>query len=1026
MTAILAAAISLGTALGVARAVPPDRPLGQCRLDTWGSKDGLPIRDINCVAQTPDGYLWLGTPVGLYRFDGVAFDRFDEGNVRGLTSGRITALNVDSSGTLWAGTERGGFGTIQGQVFHRLGDNNPHWNITNAIAFGENGVVWAGGNGDCKLYRLTGGSAKQCAGFRDVAMGILPLPDGGAIVAGQNIGLAHIDPDGAVKPEPLQKLLPTGRLTCITRTVDGAIWIGSERDGLFRAQGGKVTVFTTRDGLVSNSIHTVFEDHTSQLWVGTNNGVSRFSGGSGLAAPSIAGDRNQGGAVPTFEGLTRADGLPDPNVRNIFVDREDNVWIAAGTKISRLTGTRLQPYTLKDGSSVATIMEVGPAADGGIWCATNRGVFRAHAGLTGTSEHQPEWPRTSLGGLCEGDDGSVWSWAVDGTDRWTFQELDGPGLRAPGKPKSFLVPGVAFGRVVGMVGGKFYLLHSTEWCTVALNGTVKKYKYDVGYAFSARTDRAGRIWFATVNGLFCLANDRITRLYGTAQKERAVIGFDVSDPDDIWFVTESHLGRISHGKTRLYGVGADLPAGHPFQVLADGAGGLWVGYDNGIYRLSISDLDLYDQGGIPQIPSRTFQASDGIRSFPHDSMRAVRTVDGTLWFSGSAGLTRLDPAHVAIDTAAPPLVIAVASIDGMLLPPGRISQVRPGKGELRVRYSALSFSAPEKIQFKTMLEGFDKTWVDAGSRRSATYNRLPPGHYRFLVTACNVDGIWGDHPAAVEFDLQPHVEDTLWFRAVSALLVIALIAYFFHRRAVRLIAHTHELEILVRGRTSELQNAYNELQTVKEELETQNGIMIATQVELEQQNRRLLEAQRDLGEANSRLFELATIDGLTGLKNHRAFHERIAEEWERRACTGGELSLVMMDIDHFKLLNDSFGHPAGDRVLQRVASLLTEHTRECDVVARYGGEELVVILPNTGMASALALAERLRSAIASDSWSDANVTASFGVSTATEAMSSWTDLIHDADAALYYSKQNGRNRVTHSQDPVASQTGSAL
>ena len=196
----------------------------------------------------------------------------------------------------------------------------------------------------------------------------------------------------------------------------------------------------------------------------------------------------------------------------------------------------------------------------------------------------------------------------------------------------------------------------------------------------------------------------------------------------------------------------------------------------------------------------------------------------------------------------------------------------------------------------------------------------------------------------------------------------------------------------------------------------QNRELIATQAELNRTNDQLRDQQEKLRVANEQLQALATTDGLTGLKNHRTFKERLAEEFERATRYHLPLSLMLLDVDHFKSFNDTHGHPAGDEVLRRVAKHLTESTRSTDFVARYGGEEFAVLLPFTHQAAALALAERTRTSIAGAKWDLRAVTASFGVATINDATLTWDLLVKQADTALYRSKAAGRNRVTHAND----------
>ncbi|MDQ3815261.1 MAG: diguanylate cyclase [Armatimonadota bacterium] len=207
----------------------------------------------------------------------------------------------------------------------------------------------------------------------------------------------------------------------------------------------------------------------------------------------------------------------------------------------------------------------------------------------------------------------------------------------------------------------------------------------------------------------------------------------------------------------------------------------------------------------------------------------------------------------------------------------------------------------------------------------------------------------------------------------------------------------------------------NAVQQNRELIQTKQALETLNQ-QLREQAQRIEQQQQELQQANARLHELAMTDGLTGLKNHRAFKEKLGEEFQRASRYDQAISLVLLDIDKFKLYNDTFGHPAGDEVLKSVARLLETTVRETDFVARYGGEEFAVLLLYTDYATAVTLAERLRLAIEAAPWPERAITASFGVATMTAATTSSALLLEEADKALYHSKSNGANRVTHASD----------
>jgi diguanylate cyclase (GGDEF)-like protein len=345
-------------------------------------------------------------------------------------------------------------------------------------------------------------------------------------------------------------------------------------------------------------------------------------------------------------------------------------------------------------------------------------------------------------------------------------------------------------------------------------------------------------------------------------------------------------------------------------------------------------------------------------------------------------------------------------------------KIKPGAGNLRVHFAALTFVAPERVRFAYRLSGIDEGW-NYTSDRVAAYGNLPPGAYRFQVIACNNDGVWNNNGATITFEIAPHYYQTWWFRILMGLLGGSAIVGIFAIRTLQLRRRTVELEAKVDERTAELRDSNDQLEAAKSELEAafeelsdSNSQLEEIQAELESQNAELLETREILAKANERLEDLATTDGLTGLKNHRAFQDQLSIEWQQFQRSLHPLSIVLMDVDKFKQYNDTYGHPGGDEVLRRVAQLISENVREADFVARYGGEEFVVIAPNTGHDGAVQLAERIRTAIEQAEWPLRAVTASLGVSTATPVTESAAALVAEADAALYQSKEGGRNRVT--------------
>jgi diguanylate cyclase (GGDEF)-like protein len=351
------------------------------------------------------------------------------------------------------------------------------------------------------------------------------------------------------------------------------------------------------------------------------------------------------------------------------------------------------------------------------------------------------------------------------------------------------------------------------------------------------------------------------------------------------------------------------------------------------------------------------------------------------------------------------LAVEALLADGKPVMENGVAVVPAGTHGLEVRYAAMSLRAPERVRFKYRLVGFDAGWVEAGTRRTAYYTNVPPGRYRFEMTACNEDGVWNEAGTSIPVRVLPRFYQTAPF-LVACIVLVALAAWGGYRLRVRqLRVRERKLVALVDEQTARLRDT----NTALEERTRQ----------VSEANRALEERGQELEAANRLLTELSYRDALTGIANRRHFETVLGSEWRRAARTGSPLSLLMADVDSFKAYNDTYGHPAGDACLQRVAFALQSGLRRAgDLLARYGGEEFVVVLPDMPLEPAAALAEelrlRLRSLQVPHSAGVAApvVTVSVGVACChPQAGGSPGDLVDASDRALYKAKKAGRNRV---------------
>jgi len=1006
-----------------AHALPASKRLDQCRLDTWGIRDGLPGYDITALTQTPDGFLWIGTTQGLLRFDGAGFTIFNNQNVKGLTNNTIRGLAVDLGGRLLVGTEWCGYGRLTDGAYQRANFPDDHWNATRYFHNSPDGSLWVGYQGYGYVLRERSGHVDKIVTSGLYPTGVVDTGAKGSVLVSMMYGgLFTVDNTNHAAPFHTVPAISATDFTGIARAGDGSIWCSTDTNGLYRIKGKVATHFDTSNGLCSNTVHCLFVDNAKRLWIGTNAGVACYD-------------------KVGFHHYGIADGLAADDVTAIGEDREGDLWVATGVYLNRFANTRLTAISIGS-RDLQEIGGLSPTADGNLYYAARSGLWSVPPRPDGVPKQLAPWPVKLA---TTGPDGKLYAayqragrnWVIGRLDggKWSEQAISFEPLKLMNLDGKVLVVGV----------------HQEIMEFGAQNRSLVYPVSQDSQFYDARIDRHDTLWIGCNQGLAYYRNGK----GGVAQcglpSGAHVLSVDTSDPQYLWLGTDKGIARVdgaaySEGtgdfnslKSTLYGVEAGVPSNDCLQLLRDDGGNIWVGGYFGIMSVSPDQFTAYDNHKIKSLSIRLFTAADGIHYYPIVAMPA-RTSDGKLWFQGTRGVTMIDPGNLDHNPLPPPLSIEEAGANGVALPTDGLTRVNPGAGTFTARYSGLSYVEPEKVKFRYKLEGFDDNWTAAGTRRSVNYTNLPPGRYTFLVTACNNDGIWNSRGASVTFELLPHFYQTAWFRVLIGVFLAVVLAAIVVFRTRRIEVHARQLEVKVDERTSELVHTNRQLTTVQEELRTQNvqlqesqaevlaqndelhsmqielmaqnDQLQSVQAELEAQNQELVETQDFLADANSRLEGLATTDGLTGLFNHRTFHEQLDNEWSRAARYGTPLSLILLDVDRFKQFNDTFGHPAGDEVLRIVAKILKSSARQSDLIARYGGEEFVVIAPETDIARAAELAERLRAALEASEWQLRSVTGSFGVATVDASTSSPAALISHADTALYQSKNDGRNRVS--------------
>ncbi|HNQ90359.1 MAG TPA: two-component regulator propeller domain-containing protein [Verrucomicrobiota bacterium] len=832
-------ALVLCGALGVMPGEADEAPVGRhpYTIDNWQVEAGLPQITINSIAQTPDGYLWLGTFNGLARFDGVRFVVFDEGNTPALGSSRIVRLEVDREGGLWIMTVNGGLARLGDGHFKAYGPGSG-FPAAGAAAFvrdpegrllvvdkegglirveGGNLVAWAGEPGmgtDAPRLLVSGkewcwikgeGPAVSCSAAPfSVSSGSDSNPSsidlnvscavrsasGQAWLAGI-WGLARVLGDrlqGTVELAPFKGLQPV----CMAEDLEGNLWIGTWAGGLHRRdREGRWQEYRVGSGLADDAVTAVFVDREGTVWVGTGGGgLHRFK-------PAL------------FRCYDTRDGLARNTVMSVAEDRQGSVWIGVNGgglycwEEGRITAMT-EPARLAQHPLVYSVL---PDRDHGVWLGLyGRGALRLHGGAVTGFTFEEGYLRTTPWALFEDHAGSIWLGGDHGLQRYQagrmtlFTRRDGLSCDA--------VHALAEDR-----DGTLYIGTSGGGLNCYRDGRFTAYTEHEGLADNDITslcvDREGTLWIATLN---------------------------------------AGVSRFQKGRFATVSASDGLPSNTIGTLLEDDDGKLWLGSNRGIVRVDREELNGYLDRRRVSFSCRVFDCSDGLNTVDctgGGEPSCWKARDGRLWFATVKGAAVVDPRRLPHNSLPPPVVVEEAFLRGrpiwLALSSNERGSVTPGALDARLRasgargsnpgtprvtvpaggrrlefrFTGLSLVAPERVRFRYRLTGLEEAWNEAGSRRMAIYPYVPPGAYRFEVTACNNDGVWSAAPAVLAVTVLPHYWQTAWFTTLVLLALGGLLAWAVRRVSVarlqQRVAHLEQQHALERERARIAQDIHDDL-----------------------------------------------------------------------------------------------------------------------------------------------------------------------------------------------------------------------
>ncbi|HEV2327231.1 MAG TPA: two-component regulator propeller domain-containing protein [Verrucomicrobiae bacterium] len=734
-------------------------------IDSWRAKEGLPAEAVTSILQDQSGYLWIGATNGLARFDGIRFTTFDSMSNPEMPVGEITSLYQDRNGTLWIGTgrglvrfERGRFSSFfekDGLSSERIlcsgEDAAGHfWAGTeaglncleqsrftsfftleglpddriNAMAVLRRNLIFATGKGLAEFGGVRFGPFTPVEGIPSDDIRDMKADAAGNLWLVDDAGLWRIQLAG--KGQNVTQIYQ-GTVTAFEITPAGTVWFGVGDGTLYKLNVKDGVGSPLRIADFPSVISALCEDNEGDLWLGTaKNGLFRLK--------------------PSEIRLTRPIGLGDEEIFSLSILSSNEMWY------STVSGSLM----CRKASEVVT----------NDWAAGLQVRVVSGDNLSGT------WIGTLDDGLFHWNDGQLSHW--DELDGLSDNDIESIFV---GKDSVWL--GTRNGGLNCLHGGHIdrYL---TPW---GLNGN---------YAGVITEDSAGRVWVGTTgDGLFCLSNgvfSAFTESNGLPNNDVRALMAD--NYQVLWAGTAGGLARFQGNRLTAFSKKDGLPDDDVCQLQQDRFGNLWVGCSSGVYRLKKSQLADYGEGRSQFIDAVSYGEQDGLTAMsciPGAQIREFGSIsDHDVWFATSKGLVSFDSARIGLNTNPPQVVLEELLIDDVQVSLANPVRIPPGAERIQFQYTGLSLVAPEKVHFRCMLEGFDRTWVNMESKRAVQYTQVPPGHYRFHVVACNNDGVWSQYGDSLAVIVAPFWWEMAWVKLLALGLLAAFVMGVVRQRRSRL------------------------------------------------------------------------------------------------------------------------------------------------------------------------------------------------------------------------------------------------
>jgi len=881
-------------ALPRALALDPDRRISQYGHTVWRIQDGAISPPTN-IAQTTDGFLWITTAQGLMRFDGVRFMPWQPPQGQNLPGTHFSAVLGSRDGSLWIGTTRGLARWKDGQL--RTYTDLEHPTGIGEIIEDDSGTIWA------TRYGLYAREAPLCR-IVEETLHCFGKKDGIPVTYG--LGMTH-DSEGNIwfgssvlvrwrlGATPTTYFGETAELAKGDGVLDvalgpsGTAWASLDGTGpelgVRYYSGGKWTSYAVPgfDGTRVRS-HALLVDRRGSLWVGTeNDGVYRICGG-----------------VADHYGVS--DGLSGSGVGSLFEDREGNIWVETDGGLDMFRDTAVISYTTRQGVSDHDFRSVMALRNGAVWVGTGGAlnILRKEDGKTAISDRKLSGQ--AVGPMLEDHRGGAWlgvDLALIQFQNGRFREIGGQRFANLGGVNAIAEGSDATIWVLTGRNQLFSVVGNKIEKRASLNDELGLQKYLVA-------DPHDGVWLGTHKGKSTISYFRDGRLQTASltspQGPAGIQALSVDSDESLLVASSQGLYRLNHGQVTLFSSDNGLPCPETFSAIRDNHGALWIYTRCGLVRIAESEWAKWIKNPHATVSVMILDALDGAQAGTGNFWQPAssKAPDGRLWFVTGVSAQMLDPDRLYENPLPPPVHIEDVIADRKIYSPQNRVRLPALTRDFEIDYTALSFVVPQKVHFQYKLEGYDRDWHDAGTRRQAFYGNLPPRNYTFRVKACNNSGLWNEAGAALDFSIAPAYYQTTWFR-VSCLAAFLLLLWVLHRLRLRRV--TYQFNIRLEERVSERTRIARDLHDTL--LQSFQGLMLHFQTGIDLLPGRPAEARKALETAIDRADQAIAEgrDAVQGLRtstvetNDLACAVRVLGEELRAEGSNQNSALFEMEVE---------------------------------------------------------------------------------------------------------------------------------